>query len=74
MSFLKFLESFQGTWLADDRFLSLALKDLRFPDIQSWTALDVYLVTHGADAKTRGEARRFWDQYNGLRGGSAISD
>jgi hypothetical protein len=69
MSFLEFLESFRGSWLLDDGFLRTALRDHRFPDIQSRAALDVYLVVHNADAKTREEARRFWDEYEGLRDG-----
>jgi hypothetical protein len=71
MSFLEFLESFEGSWLLDDGFLRMALRDPRFPAIQEWTALDVYLVIHNADAQTRAEARRFWDEYEGLSGGEA---
>ena len=65
MTFLEFLESFEGNWILHDGFLRLALRDLGFPDIQSWTALDVYLVARIADAQTREEAKRFWDQYEG---------
>jgi hypothetical protein len=53
MSFLDFLENFRGSWLLDDGFLRVALGDREFPHIRDWTGLNVYLVFHDADAKSR---------------------
>jgi hypothetical protein len=63
MSFLEFLRGFDGGWLQREGFLDVALGDSRFTDIWDWTGLDIYLVTHDADARTREEARSFWDEY-----------
>jgi hypothetical protein len=71
MTFLEFVRSYEGSWILDDGFLRMALADPRFPDIQDWPELAAYLVVHNANAKAREDARRFWDQYRGLKHGSA---
>ena len=63
MLFLDFLRGFEGSWLRSAGFLDLVLNDPGFPDVRSWTGLDVYLIVKGANATIREEARWFWDEY-----------
>jgi hypothetical protein len=63
MSFLEFLESFEGAWLQSDGFLQMALADPALPKVQDLSDLDGWLFVRSTSAKTREDARWFWREY-----------
>jgi hypothetical protein len=63
ISFLEYLRGFEGSWLPPGEFLRGVLSDPAFPDVQSWTHLDGYLVVRRASPQMRKEAEWFWREY-----------
>lgn len=63
MSFLDFLESFEGGWLLSDGFLRIALNDPSFPDMRDWSDVDAWLFVRRTSTRTREEAVWFWSEY-----------
>jgi len=69
ITFVEFLKQFGNAAIRSEGFLGDALDNPNFPEIRTRADLDAYFFLRLASAKTRDEARRFWDEYEGLNGG-----
>jgi hypothetical protein len=69
MCFIEFLRGVEGNVPSQPGFLSDALTDKNFPDIQNWDHLNVYLILRRANAKTREEAMWYWAEYQNSQTG-----